>query len=90
MPVLLLENLPAELYGRIERMAQAEGVSPAETAVRLLEEVVEERARRTEPSFGFPAGRTQREILEDILEHPFRAVPGAPTVVEMLREDRGR
>ena len=87
MAILHLENVPAELYGRIEQLACADRLSPAEEAVRLLHDAVRQKL----PGNGGPSpGLSQREIIEDIIRNRFRLQPGTPSVVDMLREDRQR
>lgn len=85
MPVLHLENVPDELYRRIERLAAAEQRSVTEETLRLLQEAV-----TLKPTAGNMTGRSQGDILDWIIRNRFAPVPGTPDSVELLREDRNR
>src|SRR5438309_1784297 len=41
MPSLLIENIPAPLFERIQRRAEKQKRTPAEVAIEMMEEVVE-------------------------------------------------
>ncbi|MBY0526763.1 MAG: hypothetical protein K2R98_25450 [Gemmataceae bacterium] len=85
MATLLLENVPDDLYHRIEQLASVEQVPVADEAVRLLQEAVQHQTTSTSST-----DRSQREILDDVMKGRFAAQPGLPTVADMLREDRQR
>jgi hypothetical protein len=85
MPTLHLDDVPEELYRRIERLAAAEQVPLTLEAVRLLQEAVTCRTE-AEPL----ADRSQAEILDWIIRHRFVPATGIPDSVELLREDRSR
>jgi len=87
MPALQLDNVPEELYRRIEQLAAVEQVPLATEALHLLQEAVRQKPR---PNGGSPPERLQRAVLDDIIRHRFAPRPGMPSVVEMLREDRER
>jgi len=82
MPVLHLDNVPEELYGRIAQLAAAERLPLLEETLRLLQQAVEMN------------GRASREnvlpLLEEIRRNRITPVTGAPDSVELLREDRSR
>jgi len=82
MPVLHLENVPEELYGRIEELAAAEQVPLTEETLRLLRQAVD-MSRRTARANVLP-------LLEEMRRNPITPAPGTPDSVELLREDRGR
>jgi hypothetical protein len=89
MPVLHLDNIPDELFRRIEQLAAADRMPMAEETVYLLQQAV---ARKQAPGEAGtpPPVRSQREVLDDIGRLRWTPTPGSPGVVEMLREDRGR
>jgi plasmid stability protein len=80
MPILLLEDVPADLYARIVELAAAHKHSVTSEAVRLLRRGVQ--AHRE--------GRAQAALLADMRRHSFTPPPGTPDSVELLREDRQR
>ena len=82
MPVLHLENVPEELYGRIEELAAAEQVPLTEETLRLLRQAVD-MSRRTARANDLP-------LLEEMRRNLITPAPGTPDSVELLREDRGR
>jgi hypothetical protein len=84
MPVLHLDNVPEELYRRIECLAAAEQVPVTEETLRLLQEAEERKPAEQ------LTGRSQREILDWIIRNRFTPAPGTPDSVELLREDRNR
>jgi hypothetical protein len=82
MPVLHLENVPADLLKRIEQLAQRMQQAPEATVIQVLEQAVprdlnDERKR-------------VREILENIRQSPIVPRPDTPDCMELLREDRNR
>jgi hypothetical protein len=82
MPVLYLDNVPAELYGRIEELAAAEQIPLAEEILRLLRQAVD---------LNRPTGRAEvMPLLEQIRRNRITPAVGTPDSVELLREDRGR
>lgn len=85
MPVLHLDNVPDELYRRIEGLAAAEQRSVTDEILRLLQEAVTRK-----PAVGPLAGRSQRDILDWIIGNRFTPAAGTPDSVELLREDRTR
>jgi hypothetical protein len=82
MPVLHLDNVPEELYGRIEQLAAAEQIPLTEETLRLLRQAVEIH-RPTSRANVLP-------LLEEIRRNRITPVAGTPDSVELLREDRGR
>jgi hypothetical protein len=82
MPVLHLDNVPEELYGRIEQLAAAEQIPLTEETLRLLRQAVD---------MNRPASRANvLPLLEEMRRTRITPVPGTPDSVELLREDRGR
>jgi hypothetical protein len=82
MPVLHLDDVPDELYERIEQLAAAEQVPLTEETLRLLRQAVGlQRA----------GGRASvRALLEQMHRNAITPTAGKPDSVELLREDRGR
>ncbi len=80
MPVLHLENVPDDLYMRIERLAKRRQETPAAEAVHLLEQAVQsaEEAEKVQA------------MLDEIRRTRYPLASGTPDSVEMLREDRAR
>src|SRR5947207_1820557 len=70
MPVLHLDNVPEELYGRIEQLAAAEQVPLTEETVRLLRQAVE---------LNRPTSRAHVvSLLEEIRRNRITPAPGTP------------
>jgi hypothetical protein len=82
MPVLHLENVPEELYRRLECLAAAEQVPLVEETLRLLQQAIDQ----TQPS----SRANVLHVLEQIRHNRIMPAPGTPDSVELLREDRGR
>lgn len=82
MPVLHLENVPEELYGRIEQLAAAEQIPLTEETLRLLRQAVEMNRRTSRENVVW--------LLEEIRRNQITPAEGTPDSVELLREDRGR
>jgi hypothetical protein len=82
MAELHLENVPDELLRQIEQLAQHEHRTPAEKAIRLLQEAVRHESARQRQGVV--------EILERIRKDPIIPLPDMPDSVELLREDRSR
>ncbi len=87
MAELHLENVPEDLLWRMEQLAAVEKVPLAEEALRLLHEAV---AHKQQGNGGLAAGRSQREILDEIIRNRYQPAPGTPDSVELLGEDRNR
>lgn len=83
MPSLHLQNVPEDLYRRIEELAAADRVLLSEETLALLQQAVMKKSSTN-------GRRSQREVLDDIVRHRFALLPGMPSAVEMLREDRER
>jgi hypothetical protein len=82
MPVLLLDNVPDDLYQRLEQMAAAEQVPVTEETVRLLRRAV---------GLGQPLPRADvSRLLQQMRSAAIRPLPGTSDGVELLREDRNR
>jgi plasmid stability protein len=81
MAVLHIENMPDDLYERLELRAEVARRSLSEEVIALLEK-----------ELGIVRDRSVREILESIYERNRLHPPPAdlPDSVEMLREDRAR
>lgn len=84
MAILQLNNVPDDLYQRIEQLAANDGVPVPEETVRLLVSAVGQQPLQAKPRQDVHA------ILEEIRRNQIRPAPGTPDVVEMLREDRER
>lgn len=89
MSVLHLENVPDDLYHRIEQLAEADQVPLPEETLRLLQEAVARKPAGVMQPVAL-AGRSQREILDEIIRNRYTPAPGMPDSVELLREDRNR
>ncbi len=87
MAVLHLRNVPDQLFQRIEQLAAVQQLSVEEETVHLLQEVVAERSSNC---VTHSTVRSQQEVLHSILQNRFTPLPGSPSVVDMLREDRER
>jgi plasmid stability protein len=80
MPILQLNDVPSDLYERLQALAEAHQRTPEAEAMRLLQRgLLAETAR---PS--------QAELLAELQRRSFVPPPGSPDSVELLREDRGR
>ena len=79
MPVLHLENVPADLYERLQQLAQAANSTAESQAISLLKKGLLE---------GEPA--SQAKLLAELRRRSFTPPPGMPDSVELLREDRNR
>lgn len=82
MPELHLENVPDELYSRLERLARSRKHSFADEAIQLLRDAVS-RQEATERE-------RMRAQLDEIQRTRVPVPPGTPDSVELLREDRER
>ena len=87
MPVLHLDNLPEDLYRQLERLAGAHCRPVPEEAVWLLKDAV---ARHGNGGETVPPGRSQLEVLEEIIRNRYAPAAGTPDSVDLLREDRDR
>jgi hypothetical protein len=82
MPVLHLDNVPEELYERIEQLAATEQIPLTEQTLRLLRQAVE---------MNRPTSRVNVvALLEKIRRNRITPVAGTPDSVKLLREDRER
>jgi antitoxin FitA len=82
MPVLHLDNVPEELYGRIEQLAAAEQIPVTEATLRLLRQAVE----GSRPNFR----ASVLPLLEEMRRNRITPAAGTPDSVDLLREDRCR
>lgn len=80
MPILHLEDVPAEVYERIEQLATTRARSLEAEALHLLRQGLLHDL----------ASRPQAALLSDLHRRSFTPPPGTPESVELLREDRGR
>ena len=80
MPDLHLQDLPLNLYQKLQETALAHRHTPECEAIAILQE----RLR------GNLKGVSQAELLANLKSHSFVPPPGIPDSVELLREDRGR
>jgi hypothetical protein len=82
MSVLHVEDVPDDLYQRIEELATADGLSVGEQTVQLLQRAVGEAQT---------AGPVDvRAILAEFRLKAIVPCVGTPDSVDLLREDRGR
>jgi len=77
MPVLHLDNVPEDLYRRLENLATTERVPLAEETVKLLQRAVDLRIHIL-------------QMLEQVWRDRITPSPGDADSVELLREDRNR
>lgn len=80
MATLHVRSVPDELYQEVRTLAQATQRSLSAQVITLLRRAIEEERRRQQ----------QAQILETLRHHRFTPPTGAPTAVELLREDRSR
>ena len=80
MPILHLNDVPPDLYERLQALAEAHHRKPEAEAVRLLEHGL----------LAESAGPSQAELLAELRHRSFLPPPGSPDSVELLREDRER
>ena len=80
MPVLHLQEVPADLYERVRQLAAAHKSTPEAEALHLLQQGL----------LSQPVGQSQADLLADLRRRSFTPPPGTPDSVELLREDRGR
>jgi plasmid stability protein len=82
MPVLHIEDVPTDLYQRIQARAVAEKRALPAEVIRLLQQALtteEERAREAHDA-----------ALADLRRRRWTPPGGAPESVTLLREDRDR
>jgi plasmid stability protein len=80
MPVLHLDDVPSDVYERIQQLAASRDRTPEAEAVELLRQGLLQEL----------AGRSQAALLADLRRRSFTPPPGTPDSVELLREDRDR
>jgi len=80
MPVLHLDNVPSDVYERIQQLAATRDRTPEAEAVELLRQGLLREL----------AGPSQAALLADLRRRSFTPPPGTPDSVELLREDRER
>lgn len=86
MPVLHLENVPDELFRRIEQLAAADALPVPEATVKLLQ-----RAVNLYPPSRHQVSRSDvKAVLDRMERNRITPAPGTPDSVELLREDRNR
>jgi hypothetical protein len=81
LPVLHLDDVPEEFYGRIEQLAAAEQIPLTEETLPLLRQAVEMNRPTSRPNVV--------PLLEEVRRNRITPVAGTPDSVELLREDRG-
>lgn len=82
MAVLHLEDVPDELYRRIEQLAAAEQVPLTEETLRLL--------RRAIGTHAATAREDVNALLDEMRRSRVAPGPGTSDSVDLLREDRAR
>jgi plasmid stability protein len=75
-----LQDVPSDLFQRLERLAAAHQRSAEVEALALLEAHLD----------SVPDRPFQAEILAELKRRSFVPPPGTPDSVELLREDRAR
>lgn len=80
MPVLHLNDVPNEVYTRLQLLAEAHHSTLEVEVVRLLHDLL-----LTQPSC-----YSQAELLAELRFRSFTPPPGTPDSVTLLAEDRGR
>ena len=78
MPTLYVREVPAEVYGEVQRIAHEQGRSLNAYVITLLEQAVDEDKRR----------RQSAEALERLLSRRRPLPSGAPDSVELIRRMR--
>jgi plasmid stability protein len=81
MPVLHLQDVPKEVYERLQQRAAAHHSTLEAEAVALLNDLLLDRP---------PSRRSQAELLAELRRRSFTPPPGTPDSVTLLAEDRGR
>jgi antitoxin FitA len=77
MQTLHVRSVPDELYNRLRELAQAKQRSISAQVILLLDQALEDEARRQE----------QTQVLADIRRRRFTPPPTAPDSLEMVRQD---
>lgn len=80
MATLHVRNVSDELYAELQELAARRNTSLSAEVVEILQRGVEQRRR----------GDEQLKLLEGLRRRRFKPPPGAPTSLELLREDRDR
>jgi len=77
---LHIQNVPDDLYQRIQVMASAKNRSLSAQVITLLSQAIELEERRMK----------QAKVLNSIQRRRFKAPKNAPSSLDLLREDRKR
>ena len=80
MNTLHVRSVPADLYQRIQSMANAKNRSLSAQVITLLSQAIDLEERRMK----------QAKVLTSIQRRRFKAPKNAPSSLDLLREDRGR
>lgn len=80
MNTLHIQNVPDDLYQRIQVMASAKNRSLSAQVITLLSQAIELEERRMK----------QAKVLNSIQRRRFKAPKNAPSSLDLLREDRKR
>lgn len=80
MSTLHVRSVPDELYQYIQDLAQKANRSLTAQVITMLKQAAEEEKRN----------ELQKETLYSIKSRRFQVAEGAPTSLELLREDRSR
>ena len=81
MPLLLVRDVPMDLYEKLSQVAEAENRSIAQETIVLLKKALnyqEERIAR------------RKQVLNDIKNTKIPNVDSFPSSVDLIREDRDR
>jgi hypothetical protein len=82
MPILHVEEVPVELYERIQRRASAQNRDVPQEVIALLEQALTSAETDT--------NAVHRAALSELRRLRWTPPPGAPKSVDLLREDRER
>lgn len=80
MSTLHIRSVPNELYQYIQSLAKKSNRSLTAQVITMLKQAAEEEKRR----------ELQKKTLYSIKSRRFQVAEGAPTSLELLREDRSR
>lgn len=80
MAILHVGNIPPKLHRRVRRLAASDDVSLSAEVATLLDGAVRDREMRNR----------QARLLSGIRRRRFKSSPGAPSTLDLLREDRAR
>ncbi|MCZ2127779.1 MAG: hypothetical protein LC099_08425 [Anaerolineales bacterium] len=80
MNILHVRSVPDDLHARLKKIAQLKNRSLSAQVIIMLTQALEEEERR----------KKQTKTLNSIRRRRFTPPEGAPSALELLREDRSR